>query len=99
GADGLVQLLDAETLQERALLRYDNYPGWLISVAFSPDGKTVAGAGATSGFLWNTATGERRANFQATSSQASFAFSADGKTLFTSSRAGIKLIEVATGKE
>src|SRR5262249_40557218 len=99
--DGNVQILDAESLQERTLLRHDVYPGWLISVAFAPDGKTVAAIGTSGrGFLWNATTGERQANFETGCDiQTSFAFSSDGKTLFTASAEGIKLIYVAGGKE
>jgi serine/threonine protein kinase/Tol biopolymer transport system component len=79
------------------------------SVAFSPDGKTLAAANDTSGDnpadgtirLWNVATGKQAAEFTDPSSQGAYSvvFSPDGKTLATGDANGhVYLWNVATGK-
>jgi serine/threonine protein kinase len=82
------------------------------SVAFSPDGKTLAAGDANSGVyasnptngivrLWNVVTGKSTATFTDPSSQGalSLAFSPDGKTLAVGDRDGATYLwNVATGK-
>jgi WD40 repeat protein len=72
------------------------------SVAFSPDGKTLASAsGDRSIKLWDVATGKEQATLKGhTGSVRSVAFSSDSKTLASASYdKTVKLWDVATGKE
>jgi serine/threonine protein kinase/sugar lactone lactonase YvrE len=81
------------------------YGGALSSMAFSPDGATLAiaaGAGTGEACLWNVATARCTANFPIAHS---VAFSPDGATLAvtnsdsgTADRGSIRLWDVATGK-
>jgi len=81
------------------------YRGTLSSMAFSPDGATLAiagGAGAGEACLWNIATHRCRANFPVAHS---IAFSPNGTTLAvtdsdsgTAGHGSIRLWDVATGK-
>jgi WD40 repeat protein len=81
----------------------------VLSVAFSPDGKTLAsGGGAIHAGeynpgelkLWDVATGKERATLKGHTIVVSVAFSPDGKTLASGSQdETVKLWDVATGKE
>ncbi|QUQ68273.1 NACHT and WD repeat domain-containing protein [Kutzneria sp. CA-103260] len=75
------------------------------SVAFSPDGKTLATATKAGGQLWDVATDKQVATLNAnTAFVDSVAFSPDGKTLATgtvtgSNTGGTQLWDVASGKQ
>ena len=78
-----IWLYNTETYQEIALLTGDT--GWVGSVAFSPDGRTLAsGGGWADGTirLWNAKTGAHiRTLTGHTGEVSSVAFSPDGRTL------------------
>jgi RNA polymerase sigma factor (sigma-70 family) len=82
-------------------------PNGIQTVAFSPDGKTLATSGWDRGAecrirFWDTATGQEVRQAQATVNPYTFclAFSPDGKTLASSgNESAVRLWEVASGKE
>ncbi|MGE3803483.1 MAG: hypothetical protein AB7K24_02290 [Gemmataceae bacterium] len=72
----------------------------VMSVAFAPDGKTIASAGRDNRVcLWDVATGKEIRVFAHELSVESVAFSPDGKQLATASGDGVYLWSVATGKQ
>jgi WD40 repeat protein len=78
------------------------HAGLVGSVAFSPDGKTLASGSQNRTIkLWDVATGEEQATLKGhTDMVLSVAFSPDGKTLASGSMdKTIKLWDVATGKQ
>src|SRR5262249_30374107 len=88
--------------QQKAFLQ--GHTSAVTSVAFSPDGKTLASAsgwgdGTTPELLlWDVATGQQRSLKGHTSAVRSVAFSPDGKTLASADGGGVRVWEVATGQ-
>jgi WD40 repeat protein len=89
------------TGNEQATLQGHN--DQVFSMAFSPDGKTLASSGSSDGMikLWDVATGNERATLKGHRGVVtSVAFSPDGKTLASGSRDDtIKLRDMATLKQ
>ncbi|MBW4595934.1 MAG: hypothetical protein KME46_24285 [Brasilonema angustatum HA4187-MV1] len=82
--------------------RLEGHSNWVYSVAFSPDGKTIASASADSTIkLWNAATAKEIITLKGHSRYvSSVAFSPDGKTIASASAdKTVKLWYAATGKE
>ncbi|KAJ5778340.1 hypothetical protein N7520_001586 [Penicillium odoratum] len=80
----------------------EGHSGWVRSVAFSPDGLTLAsGSDDNTIKLWDTATGTQRQTLEGHSgSVGSVAFSPDGLTLASGSDDNtIKLWDTATGTQ
>jgi WD40 repeat protein len=74
--------------------------GPFTSVAFSPDGKTLAKFRSAKVTLWDVATGKQNGTFRYERPITSWAFSPDGKSLalgFTDDT--VKCLDVATAKE
>jgi WD40 repeat protein len=70
------------------------------SLAFSPDGRTLANRDEGALRFWDVATGKEIRRIEGTNAHAAYmAFSPNGKTLATVARQTIHLWDVATGKE
>jgi len=94
-----VRLYDAASGEPRTVT--PDHPFWMKRLAFSPDGRILAGCGAgTDVFLWDAATGETLQTIKAHSYWVfGLAFSPDGQTLATASvDASMKIWDLGTGK-
>src|SRR5271166_4711471 len=103
-----VSSLSAQEPKLRATLQGHSQP--VVSVAFSPDGKTLASASYDGTLkLWDVTNGKERTTFKGhRGCVGAVAFNADGKTLasaimgsptLSADNNTIKLWEVTTGKE
>jgi WD40 repeat protein len=100
GNPSAIDLWNAATGTHRALLK--GHTGAVYSVAFSPDGKTLASSASDETIkLWDLATLKERATLKANAGEVcAVVFSPDGKTLASAHEdATIKLWDAATGKE
>ncbi|MDT0342440.1 nSTAND1 domain-containing NTPase [Streptomyces litchfieldiae] len=100
---GTVRLWDVATGEELRTLTAD--ASWLGTVAFSPDGTTLAAGGGDEGMvqLWDAATGRELHTIPFGDNSADeLAFSPDGTTLVTDSSGEadvVRLWDAATGEE
>jgi WD40 repeat protein/serine/threonine protein kinase len=98
---GRLKLVDVATGRDRLTL-WNGDHSMVASVAFSPDGTTVAQATRGQVFLWDARTGTLRTILKGhtASSSWSVAFHPDGKILASTNKDGsISLWDVATGQE
>ncbi|GCB21817.1 vegetative incompatibility protein HET-E-1 [Aspergillus awamori] len=97
-----VQVLQVDKTWSPNLQTLEGHSHWVWSVAFSPDGRTLA-SGSDDGAikLWDTATGTEQQTLTGHSDSVwSVAFSPDGRTLASGSDdKTIKLWDTATGTE
>ena len=100
-----IRLYDTATYQEVALLT--GHTAQVYSVAFSPDGRTIASASASASasgdhtiLLWDVRTGEHKQTLRGHTAQVeSVAFSPDGRTLASASWDGtVRLWDAHTGE-
>src|SRR5712691_9228553 len=99
-ATALLFLASVSSLaQKPELVMQTGHPGFVTSVAFSPDGKTIA-SGSVDGTvkLWDVSTGTGLRTLKGNPFISSVAFSPDGEIL-ASGGDGIKLWNVRSGKE
>ena len=99
--DGTIRLWNAATGQQIGKT-LNGHAGEVNSVAFSPDGKTLASGVGSNGTiqLWNVATGQQiRSPLNGHAGEVnSVAFSPDGTTLASGSNDAVQLWNVATGQ-
>ena len=92
--DGTIRLWDPGSGRHKTTL--EGHTGWIWSMAFSPDGRTLASGGSWPNYtvrLWEIGSGQRKATLEGhTSYVHSVAFSPDGKTLASASRDGTILL-------
>ncbi|MFF7047812.1 helix-turn-helix domain-containing protein [Streptomyces griseorubiginosus] len=72
--------------------------GSLLSLAFSPDERTLVTIGNRSVKTWDTRTGQLRNSFTTETEVQSPSFSPDGRTLAVTSVVGVQLWDLATGQ-
>ncbi|MDR1635708.1 MAG: caspase family protein [Treponema sp.] len=97
--DNTLRLWNAATGQELRVL--SGHSSFVLSVAFSPDGRTiVSGSADKTVKLWDAATGREIRTFSGGLDHVySVAFSPDGKTIASGSFGPPKLWDAASGKE
>jgi WD40 repeat protein len=98
--DGTIHLWDVPTCEPRLTLQRAGDK--VLSLAFSPDGKTLASGHEQTIRLWDLATGMERATLESQKPcwwAFTLAFSPDGKTLASAGLGTIKLWDLPTGME
>ena len=93
----VIDALDKLLVKGSEYNRLEGHTGYVSSVSFSADGKTLASASGYEIKLWNVETGNEIRTL--TNSGGSVSFSVDGKTLASASGYKIKLWNVETGNE
>jgi dipeptidyl aminopeptidase/acylaminoacyl peptidase len=102
-ADGVVRLREVATGKE--VRTFDHKTNdWVVAIALSPDGKTLASACALKVRLWDVASGKAIVEWEGNQDMRCLAFSPDGRTLALGSgseskRSAIRVFDVPSGKE
>jgi WD40 repeat protein len=99
GEDATVRLWDVDGGKERGLL--GNHTGWVLNVAFSPDGRRVLSSEHNHLRLWDVETGQELRRFLGHGAVIpALAFAPDGKRVLSGAANGtLCLWDVDTGKE
>jgi WD40 repeat protein len=96
-----------ETATGRKLTSLAGHGGLVRWVAFAPDGRTVVSSGATAPnysdsketvIVWDASSGDELRSF-VRASAGEIALSPDGQSLLSASSQGVKLLDLATGRE
>ena len=95
-----VHLWDSTTGTHKTTLRHINsgLGCYIEGFAYSPDGKTIATKSPKKVYLWNAATGERKATFIHKPIGFNLAYSRDGSTIATWNDKEVKLWDTITGE-
>ncbi|KAK0845389.1 hypothetical protein LTR03_007446 [Friedmanniomyces endolithicus] len=78
--------------------KLEGHKGFLTSLAFSPDGKTLMSGSADNAVIWDVATGEEMHKYEHETGVRGVAFSQDGNTLALCLGDSIVLRDTATGE-
>jgi len=99
GDDNTVRLWDLESGKLRRVLSGSNESGHFTSLAFFPDGKTLATESKNGGewLFWDPATGRRKAS-QTGQFTGPITLSPDGKSMATFDSSEISVVDIHTGK-
>ena len=91
GTDNQVRLWNSLTGE---LLHTFESDGYCLAVAFSPNGRLLAGGGFGKLRLWDTATRRRLVSHRAEGGAISLVFTPDGQTIVSSGRRGMDVLDI-----
>lgn len=99
GRDKVLRLWDL--LEGRQVRVFKGHNGSIVSVAFSPDGRTALSGGFSEAILWDMATGRTLRKFTDSSPDSGLiyvAYSFDGRFVLLTGRYLVRIFEMSTGK-